>query len=515
MTKIVSLHAENFKRLRAIDLTPADTATSIELRGPNASGKSSILDAIYAALGGADAAPDQPIRKGANEAIIKLDLGDVVVTRRFRPKVNPDDSSDVRTVTDLVVSASSGARFPSPQRMLDDLVGAISFDPLEFARARPADRVTTLRALLPSLSATLSVLDANYKETFVSRTEANREVARLRASTPPEPQTSTDQPLPDALVDLDGLTVQLANAATHNTDRERRRSARDQAATDVAFFHAEAGRIDQSLPVRLKEVDGREAENLRQLDDQIADLISRLDAAKAAREAALSGAVRRRTEVADEVSRAAQELRDRASALQAKLDAAEPLPDPIDVAALTNEIAAARQTNELIQQRERRSAHLAALQAAETTATTLTQKLTTLAEERLAAIAAAPLPIPGLSLSPDTDDVLFNAVPLDQASAAEKVRVSAAIAMAMNPTLKVITIRDASLLDRRSRSLLHALARERGYQLWLELTDDDPRSSSGSSTSSTTTVVIEDGGAVTLMTDNPDAPASTTVGFGD
>src|SRR5690349_13433893 len=122
--KIVRLAAENFKRLRAVEITPEGNI--IEIRGPNAAGKSSVLDAIWCALGGASVLPAKPIRRGAETARIELDIGDYIVTRRFTPAGSR-----------LIVEAKSGARLREPQRILDELIGAISFDPLAFARMEP------------------------------------------------------------------------------------------------------------------------------------------------------------------------------------------------------------------------------------------------------------------------------------------------------------------------------------------------------------------------------------------
>src|SRR4051812_37263172 len=66
--KIISLHAENVKRLKAVDITP-DSPTVV-IAGKNGQGKSSVLDSILLALAGKDAAKlmTRPIRDGAERA---------------------------------------------------------------------------------------------------------------------------------------------------------------------------------------------------------------------------------------------------------------------------------------------------------------------------------------------------------------------------------------------------------------------------------------------------------------
>ena len=78
--KIVELQAENVKRLKAVEITPDGTMQVIG--GRNAQGKSSVLDAIWLALGGGKASKETPlpIRDGEDKASVRLDLGDLVVT---------------------------------------------------------------------------------------------------------------------------------------------------------------------------------------------------------------------------------------------------------------------------------------------------------------------------------------------------------------------------------------------------------------------------------------------------
>ena len=109
--KIIELRAENVKRLRAVRIRP--TGPVVQLTGANEQGKSSVLDCIWWALEGAKHIQAMPIRKGATRAHIRLDLGELVVERRFSA-----------AGTTLVVENAEGARYKAPQEMLDALVDA-------------------------------------------------------------------------------------------------------------------------------------------------------------------------------------------------------------------------------------------------------------------------------------------------------------------------------------------------------------------------------------------------------
>ena len=122
--KIIHLQVENFKRLKAIDITPEGSV--VKITGKNAQGKSSVLDAIWGALGGGKALPTEPIRQGETQARIRVELDDLVVTRTFTPGNSY-----------LKVETKDGASYKSPQAILDKLVGRLSFDRCSSPRPMP------------------------------------------------------------------------------------------------------------------------------------------------------------------------------------------------------------------------------------------------------------------------------------------------------------------------------------------------------------------------------------------
>lgn len=64
--RIVRLTAENIKKLRAVEIVPSGNV--VQITGPNGSGKTSVLDAIYYALAGAGAHPSRPVLAKAGAA---------------------------------------------------------------------------------------------------------------------------------------------------------------------------------------------------------------------------------------------------------------------------------------------------------------------------------------------------------------------------------------------------------------------------------------------------------------
>lgn len=110
------------------------------------------------------------------------------------------------------------------------------------------------------------------------------------------------------------------------------------------------------------------------------------------------------------------------------------------------------------------------LRKAESVAAKHTELIESIAKQKAELISSASLPVEGLAF--DEDGVTFNGVPFQQSSAAERLKVSVAMAMAMNPELRVICIRDASLLDDESKQALVDMATAHDYQIWYEVVGD-------------------------------------------
>lgn len=417
MTKIIGLQARNFKRLKAVHITPKDN--TIVIGGRNAQGKTSVLDAIWAALGGGRAMPEEPIHRGKSRSEIELDLGELVVIRKFTSKGSQ-----------LEVRNKVGTRVKSPQGVLDAMVGALAFDPLEFTRKKPPEQAETLRQLG---GLDTSEVDGEIERLTEERKQANREVKRIegaKASAKRYPNA------PDQLVVLADVVQELEKAQQHNA----RRGELLRRAADLRTREAEC---DDEI--------GELRRRIAALEDEIVQLGGERDAC--------------RTQAEDADERAASmEPRD-VEAIRTKMRDAEALNEQVRA-----NMSAAQIDRHLVEAKDEAEAKDDALKDAR--------------ERRQEMIAAARFPIDGLGI--DEDGVTFQGLPLEQASGAEKIRVSTAIGLAMNPELRVLLVRDGSLLDGDSLEAMAKLAKDADAQVWIE------RVGKGDEV----TVVIEDGEVV-------------------
>src|SRR5574337_796260 len=174
--KLVQLNVEAVKRISAVEIRPNGNVVTIS--GGNGQRKSSILDAIQYALAGKEAHPPEVIRRGRDAAHVVVDLGDLVVVRKWTA-----ETEHMKGGTTLEVRSKEGAKYPSPQTMLDKLIGELTFDPLGFLRLQKQKQLETMRALV---KLDTSELDAKRQAVVERRTEAKRHVDQLARQLDPK-----------------------------------------------------------------------------------------------------------------------------------------------------------------------------------------------------------------------------------------------------------------------------------------------------------------------------------------
>jgi len=439
--KIIQLTAENVKRLKVVDITAVSGLNQIT--GKNGHGKTSVLDSIWWALGGKEGIQGVPIRKGAEAGRIRLNLGDIIVERKFLAS----------GTTTLTVRNATGAEpgtpdkklptYGSPQEILDALVGRLSFDPLEFAKKKPRDQFEELRAI-SKLAVDIESLEAQNDADFKKRTDLNRDAKAKHAQADGIVFPANT---PEVTIDESEILDSIQSAGDYNAAIETRKGRRQQAQRDANEKKAEG--------VRLRE---KSAAWRADMAARVAELRSRADKMEAEAE-----------ETATKLDSEATTALNAAGDLERKIDSAESLPTPIDVSQIREKLNEAKAINANIAKREQRKAIEAEAAMIEASAAALTASMARRAAEKLRAIKEAEMPVEGLGFGEGF--VTFNGLPFEQASDAERLRVSIAIAMAANPKLRVIRIRDGSLLDDDGIATISKMAVDQDYQIWMERVD--------------------------------------------
>lgn len=433
--KIIELKAENIKKLVAVSIRP--NGNLVEITGENGQGKTSVLDAILWALKGSSKIQTKPIRNGVEEARIRLDLGELVVTRKFKK------DKEGETTSSLTVESGEGARFPSPQAMLDGLLGELAFDPLAFSRMKPREQFDQLKRFVPGVD--FEALEQANRIDFDRRTALNRKAKEARTAQNAIEVTEQGETV---RIDTDKIIEEITTAGNQNTEIMERKSRREATRIEI--------KNGQDL---LGEITVKAVEEAQRIEADAAAEAARLIAA----------AKERAKKVITDAQDKAEALTINVAELQKKLDAAPPLPEPVDLGALREKLAVTMKKNDEIKARIERINKRDEADRLEAEASGMTEAIEAREKTKRDAIAAAKLPVAGLGFGDGI--VTMNGVPFDQASGAEQLRTSIAIAMSLNPKLRVIRVSDGSLLDEKSLKLLGDMAAAADYQVWIERVD--------------------------------------------
>lgn len=163
----------------------------------------------------------------------------------------------------------------------------------------------------------------------------------------------------------------------------------------------------------------------------------------------------------------------------------------VDTAVMEEQVQHIDETNRRVRSAQQFNETTVKLNALRAKWTEHSEAIDDLETEKQKALAQANLPITGLGVT--DEGITYNGVPFSDANTASQLRTAAAIAMSLNPTIRIIRIADGSLLDDENLAALHEVAGDRGYQVWVERVADDED----------TGIVIEDGNIVANHYDPP------------
>lgn len=411
--KIETIKINGFKKLVQFSIDP--DGKSVEISGRNGQGKSSIIDAIWVVLTGKDV-PGIPINKECVKAkiIVGLDSGHTA-TLEFK----------ARGGKVLTVEGPDGMPVKAPQAFLNELIGRISFDPFEFVNKTPKQQKEFLQDLLKIDNSDLDVRK-NAALTEKREAEADRNAIEKQ------------------LEELAGITE------TKPVDVSELMSAQEKR-QEVAQTLDKARHGLESINVQMSN----SAERARRISEEIRKLRSELECQERDLDAALEETetakqrIQRGNEVVTDLEKRLQEIPDNAQAIR---DASE--------------------TNRKAEAWKRKTALREELKVVEKSIDASKQAIEDIESDRKERLFSAKFPVEGLEFT--EDGVLFNGLPFDSGNQCQSdiLRVGVAIAVAQDPALKIVRIKDGSLLDSaRKAELLEQLAAS-GFQTFIESVAD-------------------------------------------
>lgn len=409
-------------RIRAVDLTIDPELPVVTLSGENEEGKTSILNSLWAALGGAKHIPEDPVHNDEAESLITVELtgepGDDPERLTVEREIDPDRG------TRLKVFAGDGTKLNSPQKILERLYSHLTFDPLEFYKMDDAKR-TTILFQLAGIEDELMELEREHKATYEKRTEKNRDLKRIRGAVE-QAKSEVDLDLLEQDVEAVDIPEAMSQADEFRAELEKVEEAQRFANTAMEAYR------DAKQEVL------HYAELLKQAEERV----------KAARETGKKlereiGARRKRESIQQDIEK-----------LEARIQ------------------TAAVQTEAVLKAKEYKR-----LQAEETEldnqAKHMTQVLAENREDVHKLMTSAEYPLPNMTVDAGGEGpvcrVLVDGIPLSQASSSGKMMVALAIATCIHPELKIILLREASLMTEKTRAVVYEYAKGKDFQVWQEL----------------------------------------------
>jgi len=347
----------------------------------------------------------EPVRRGKKKAEVNVDMGD------YRVRLCLSTTGAPR----LEVWDADRKKVSSPRAFLDKIIGQLAFDPLPWTMSKPADQRQTLMELT---GLDFTKANAQRQAAYNERTIINRQIRDAEGSL--SCVDAPDKDTPKEEVSVAGA-VELVS------------KLREKRAAYVSWKNEMAGRKDDVVFW---------GEKMQAIEEKIEDL---------------------RAQHADIVAK-------QSIAIKAEKSTAtkEPMnPTDEDIAKGEAGIALAEQTNIAVRNAKLYREYEGKIRELQDKSQRLTDEIEEIDRTKATKIAEAEYPIEGLSV--DDEQVLYNDVPVSQLSSGEQIRVATAVAMALNPTLRVICVREGSLLDDEGKQAMQDLAAERDYQLWMEV----------------------------------------------
>lgn len=139
-----------------------------------------------------------------------------------------------------------------------------------------------------------------------------------------------------------------------------------------------------------------------------------------------------------------------------------------DADALKQQIADVDAVNRKVRDNRRKNEAIAAWRGLADQYRELTEKIESIDAAKVSRLQSIQWPVDGLGLGED-GTVTFRGRPLEQASQAEQLRTAMAIGLHTAGEVKIILLREASLMDENSRKMVCDLAKSAGAQIVLEI----------------------------------------------
>ncbi len=399
------------ENFKKLNVELALKGNSVTVTGKNESGKSSFIDSIFKTLTGAKI-KGEPVQLGKSQAKNK------VVIRQ-------DDGSTItveRTYSDnktsLSVKLNGSQAVKSPQSFLDATLGEISFDPLIFVNKTPIEQKRFL----------MELLNLDLTEFEERKAEVNSELLSINN-------------------DLKKISGELE---------------------DLPLLEKEYKFMDSEKVVQ-------EAERINDLKKQISDIDNKIEMS--------NNKIESYETQARDIQKQISDLQNKYKLTLKSIDEGKDYIKTLEVdkkkikvpetESLEDQIKEINTNNEYYRSQQERISKQKEFESAEIIKSDTLAKIKVIEKERNKKIAEVKMPIPELEFI-DTG-LSYQGLPLteDNVSTSRIIELGIRISIAMNPKLRIMQIKDGSLLDDDMLKVINQIVKDNDYQLFVEKVSND------------------------------------------
>lgn len=237
--KINKLEIENVKRVKAVKLEPSQTGLTI-VGGNNNQGKTSVLDSIAWALGGAAYKPSKAERDGSvTPPHLHIVLSNGLVVERKGKN------------SDLKVTDPKGQK--AGQQLLDSFVEKLALDLPKFMEASDTEKANTLLNII-GVGSQLKELELQEKEIYNERLAIGR-IADQKAKFAKEQEYFPDAP--KDLISASELIQQQQEILARNGENQKKRDRLSEIIIEKNRIFDETQRLEEQIKSLQERLDER------------------------------------------------------------------------------------------------------------------------------------------------------------------------------------------------------------------------------------------------------------------
>lgn len=463
--KILSAEIENFKNIKQKNVTL--DGKSVRIIGGNGQGKSSLIQALLSVTG-SKWIPDEPVAKGEDRGHVEVVIGGEEYGEEVKYKLGVWFSPEHKKGR-LIVEDGEGNSIGKTKGIVGDIIGNFGFDIMEFLSMARTDtgkaskagiqkQINALKELMPiELREKLFNIDEELKAKAIEKTDLNLKLKGVKSQIAEFNMPEEDRDKYMEPIDEDSIIKRLGTVSEEIQKYDNIKSELDKMKNDLPFHKSLADSYD---------LISEDIQSVSSVTNRFSDTADQQKKTFFIQANNFKELLENRLKEAAESSKKLIEYNEKipkgeAWIVKHKRPSLESIQNELEKARIHN------RNHEIVKGAAGLHTRLADAQK-EIDALDESVKKLKLGKTEVFATKGA-LPVDNLEF--DEEQILYKGLPFveGQVPSSTLIGVGVNIAMAMNPNLKVIVIKDGSLLDKKMYKYILKIVESKGYQLLVEM----------------------------------------------